>query len=135
MRTTCHPGQAIRRIARAGIHETRAVPSRCPWRLWVPASRARIARLPGMTAERLELHLRRLIELGARLAEVEEGLRVEAEWTGDQRGGELLDAGVVFLHRVVEEAPRGRQLVLDIGDLGLQLHEVLVGLEIRIGLR
>ena len=37
-------------------------------------------------------------------------------------------------HRVVEEAARRGDLVLDVGDLGLQLLEVLVGLEVRIGL-
>src|SRR5436853_7468581 len=91
-----------------------------------PGSRSRS---PGTTAVwELELHLRRLVELGARLAEIEEGLRMEAERAGDQCCGELLDAGVVFLHRVVEEATRGRELVLDVRDLALQLHEVLVGL-------
>ena len=59
---------------------------------------------------------------------------VEAERAREQRGRELLDAGIVLLHRIVEEAPRGRDLVLDVGELALQLLEVLVGLEVRIGL-
>src|SRR5690554_4900953 len=51
-----------------------------------------------------KLHARRLLELRARLAEVEELAVVEAERAGEQRGRKLLDRGVVFLHRVVEEA-------------------------------
>src|SRR6266540_986793 len=83
------------------------------------------------TAERLlELHLRRLIERLAVVPEVEEGARREAEHAGEQRRRELLDAGVVFAHRVVEEAARRRELVLDVGQLGLQLLEICVGLEV-----
>ena len=47
----------------------------------------------------------------------------------------MLDASVVLLHRVVEEPARRRDLVFDVGQLGLKLLEVLVGLEVRIGLR
>ena len=61
-----------------------------------------------------ELHLRRLLDLRARLAEVEERVLAEAERARDQHGREVLDAGVVFLHGVVEEAPRRRELVLDV---------------------
>ena len=43
--------------------------------------------------------------------------------------------GVVLADGVVEEAARGGELVLDVGELGLQLLEVRVGLEVRIGLR
>src|SRR5687768_7864764 len=82
-----------------------------------------------------ELHGGRLLELAARLAEVEELLAAEAERGCEQGGGKLLDAGVVFLHRVVEEAARCRELVLDVGQFGLQLLEVGVGLEVRIGFR
>ena len=42
---------------------------------------------------------------------------------------------VLYLHRIVEEPPRRRDLVLQIGELRLQLLEVLVGLQVRIGLR
>ena len=66
---------------------------------------------------------------------VEEFLARESERTRQQHGRELLDAGVVFLHGVVEEAARRRDLVLDVGQLALQLLEILVGLEVRIGLR
>src|SRR5262245_22846930 len=78
-----------------------------------------------------KLHLRRLLEHLALLgADVEEILRRKSERARQQHGGELLDAGVVFLHRVVEEAARGGDLVLDVGELGLELLEVLAGLEI-----
>src|SRR5437870_10606992 len=83
----------------------------------------------------LELHLRGLVELLALLgADVEELLRGEAERASEQHRGELLDAGVVLLHGIIEEAAGRGQLVLDVGELALQLLEVLIGLEIRIGL-
>jgi hypothetical protein len=53
----------------------------------------------------------------------------------EQRGRHLLDAGVVFLHRVVEEAAAGGDLVLEVGQFARQLLEVGIGLEVRIGLR
>src|SRR5664279_3442009 len=62
-------------------------------------------------------------------------LMAEAEDAGEQRRRELLDAGVIFLHRVVVEAARSGELVLDVGDLALQLLKALVGLQIRIGFR
>src|ERR1043166_218906 len=92
-------------------------------------------RLRGRVGRGLELHLRRLFKLRARLAEVEELLAVEAEQAGDQHRREVLDAGVVFLHGVVEEAPRGGELVLYVAKLVLELLEVGVGFEVRIGLR
>src|SRR5579859_2370683 len=83
----------------------------------------------------LELDLWRL-QLGLAVgAEIEEVLLCEAEHAGEQSGRETLDPGIVFLHRVVAEAPRRGDLVLQIGQLGLQLLEIGVGLEIRIGLR
>ncbi len=79
--------------------------------------------------------MRRLVEhLALFRAHIEELLRLEAERAGEQGGRELLDARVVLLHRVVEKAARGRDLVLDVGELGLQLLEVLAGLEVGIGL-
>jgi hypothetical protein len=51
----------------------------------------------------LELHLRRLLEHLALVAGFEEGLLVEAERAGEKSCRNLLDAGVVFLDRVVEE--------------------------------
>src|SRR5664280_2808504 len=83
----------------------------------------------------LELHTRRLFELRAVRADVEERALAEAEDAGEQRRRELLDAGVIFLHRVVVEAARSGELVLDVGDLALQLLKALVGFEIRIGFR
>src|SRR5208282_6406002 len=80
---------------------------------------------PGMTA--LELHLRRLCFGLAVLAEVEEFLRRETERRGKERGGKPLDAGVVFLHGIVEEAPCCGDLVLKIGQLRLQLLEIGTG--------
>src|ERR1700742_4016451 len=51
-----------------------------------------------------ELHAWRRLDLGAAGAEIEEVLSRETEHAGEQRGGHLLDAGVVFLDRVVEES-------------------------------
>src|SRR5262245_35882897 len=88
----------------------------------------------GLELHLLELDLRGLVELLALLdADVEELLRGEAERASEQHRGELLDAGVVLLHGIIEEAARGRELVLDVGELALQLLEVLIGLEVRIG--
>src|SRR5262245_51190348 len=75
-----------------------------------------------------KLHLWRLLEHLALLGpHVEEFLRRESERAGQQHGRELLDAGIVFLHRVVEETARRGDLVLDVGELSLQLLEVLAG--------
>src|SRR5258708_25601328 len=82
-----------------------------------------------------KLRLRCLVEHLALLdADVEEIFRRKSERPCQQHRGELLDAGVVFLHRVVEEAARGGDLVLDVGELGLELLEVLAGLQIGVGL-
>src|SRR3954471_7415936 len=89
----------------------------------------------GRSGEASELHLRRLLGRSAALAEIEEGVLAEAERSGEQHSRKVLNARVVLLHGVVEEAPRGRELVLDVGELGLQLLEVRVRFEIRIGLR
>src|SRR5215831_6661580 len=48
-----------------------------------------------------EFHLRHLLDRLAFVAEIEELLRREAERSRKQRRRELLDAGVVFAHRVV----------------------------------
>src|SRR4051794_14540441 len=82
----------------------------------------------------LELHLRHLADHLALATEVEELLRREAERAREQGGRELLDAGVVLLHRIIEEAPRGGELVFEVAELGLQLLEIGVGLEVRVGL-
>src|ERR1035437_10599740 len=74
------------------------------------------------------------LDVSACRAEVEEILAGEAEHAGEQRRGHLLDAGVVFLNRVGEEAAAGGDLVLEVGQLARQLLEVGVGLEVRIGL-
>jgi len=67
-------------------------------------------------------------------ADIEEILRRESKRGCQQHGRELLDSRVVFLNRVVEKAPRCGDLVLDVGELALQLLKVLAGLEIRVGL-
>jgi hypothetical protein len=59
---------------------------------------------------------------------------VKPIWRANSTAGERLDRGVVFRDRVVEEAPRRRELVLDVGELGLKLLEIGVGLEVGIGL-
>src|SRR5262249_34760966 len=87
------------------------------------------------TGRTSKLHLRRLAYGLALLAEVEKLPRRKSERGCEQRRREALDASVVFLHGVVEEAAGRRDLVLDVGQLRLQLLEVGVGFEIRIGLR
>src|SRR5438132_737688 len=90
---------------------------------------------PGMTNRRdhyrpLELHRRHGLDFGAAGAEVVKFLAGEAEHAGEQRGRHLLDAGVVFLDRVVEEAAAGGDLVLEVGKFARELLEVGVGLEV-----
>src|SRR5229473_8258211 len=83
----------------------------------------------------LKLQLWLLRESLALPSEIEKLLRREAERGSEQRRRELLDAGVVFAHRAVEEAPRGGDFVFDVGELGLQLLEIRVRLEVRVCLR
>ena len=52
-----------------------------------------------------------------------------------KRDGNVLDLDVEVAHGHVVEAPRGLDLVLGVGELVLELEEVLVGLQIRVGLR
>src|ERR1700716_3541883 len=82
-----------------------------------------------------KFYLRYRLDFGSGSAEVEKVLAGKAEHAGEQRGRHLLDAGVVFLNRVVEEAAAGGDLVLEVGQLACQLLEVGVGLQVRIGLR
>src|SRR6185369_2546963 len=89
---------------------------------------------PGIVPTGSELHAGRLLELGAAFTEIEERTLAEAKDRGKERRRELLDARVVLLHRVVEEAARGSELVLDVGKLALQLLEVRVGLKVGIAL-
>src|SRR6516165_7859658 len=85
-----------------------------------------------MTAS--EFHLRRLLKLFALLdPDIKEILRRKPESACQQHGRELLDAGVVFLHGVVEETSCCGDLVFKIGELVLELLKVLVGLEVGIG--
>src|ERR1700761_7815130 len=58
----------------------------------------------------------------------------EAGQAGDQVGRQGLYGVVVGLDRAGEELPRVRDLVLGVGQLDLQGGEVLVGLEIGVGL-
>src|SRR5262249_36758456 len=83
----------------------------------------------------LKLHARCLLKLGTSLAEIEESTLRETEHASEQRRRKLLDARVVFLNRVVEEAAGRRKLVFEVRQLGLQLLEVLICLEIWIGFR
>src|SRR5581483_6764206 len=92
---------------------------------WVLAPGLRVRGLgpsPGLTGS--ELHRRSLFQLGAFGTGVEELARLEAQRSGEQHRGELLDAGIVFLHRVVEEAACRGDLVFEIGQLRLQLLEI-----------
>src|SRR5262245_33879469 len=108
--------------------------------IWVPACAGTTAEcmareptnsIPDNTSK---LHLRRLLERLALLdANVKEILGCESKRARQQHRGELLDPGVVLLHRVIEEAAGGGDLVLQIRKLALQFAEVLAGLEVGIG--
>src|SRR5258706_14640535 len=84
---------------------------------------------------RSDLPRRHRLYFGPVSTEIEEIPAGETKHAGEQYGGHLLDAGVVLLNRVVEEAAAGRGLVLEGGQLARQLLGVGVGLEGRVGLR
>jgi hypothetical protein len=84
-------------------------------------------------ASRLELDLRRGLGDRPALAQVEKIALGKAEGGGEQHRGKALGLGVELGDGVVEEPAGGRELVLDVAQLTLQLQEVLVGLEVGIG--
>ena len=67
-------------------------------------------------------------------ADLEQRGRREVEHAGEDAGREHLAPVVVGHHRVVEGLARERDPVLGGGQLLGELHHVLVGLEVRIGL-
>src|SRR4029077_8682107 len=106
------PGHPRLKKARRGCPAHRCAKARCPSDAYGRAWRG-IGHRPTLIAS--ELHARGLFELGTALAKIEKRALYEAEHSGEQRRRELLDARIVFLHRIVEEAAGGRELVFDIG--------------------
>src|SRR5690349_21366903 len=90
------------------------------------------ATLRGRGCIRLEADRRRLAVV-ARL-ELEELAFPESERAGDQDGREHLDRVVVRQDRVVVDLARDRDLVLGVPELPLEVEEVLVRLQLRVGL-
>ena len=83
----------------------------------------------------LEFHLRRGLRCRCfRRVELVELAIAEAKRAGKKHRREGLRGCVVFLDRVVEEAAGSRDLVFEVGQLALQLQEILVRLEFGIGL-
>src|SRR5580765_1410250 len=80
-----------------------------------------------------ELDLRRLALLG-RFGRLQELRGTEVEHAREEVARERLALGVVFHHRVVERLAREGDLVLGAGQLLLHLQDVLVRLEVRVGL-
>jgi hypothetical protein len=81
----------------------------------------------------LELDLRRDCNAAPLFgAEIEEVLRAETEGLGEEGRRHALALAVIFLRRIVVEAPRRGDLVLEIVELVLELQEILVGLELGI---
>ena len=68
---------------------------------------------------RLELDRRCFANSRTLVAKIEKAFRRETEGGSEQSGGERLDAGIVFLHRIVEETARCRDLVLQVRQRGL----------------
>src|SRR5699024_8903670 len=62
----------------------------------------------------------------------EKGCLLEAGQPGHKHVRKALDAGIEIAHRAVVEAPRVRELILDLDQLAGELLEALGGLEIRI---
>ena len=67
--------------------------------------------------------------------DLEELACAEGQRARDQQRREHLDARVVVLDVRVVDAPRGLDLVLDLGQLGLQALEALGRAQLRVGLR
>src|SRR5690606_24962641 len=82
-----------------------------------------------------ELHLRCLAHLGAIGRDVEQCGRREVEHARDDARGKHLAPVVVGHDRVVVGLAGEGDLVLGAGQLFCELHHVLVGLEVRVGLR
>ena len=93
--------------------------------------RARCATRAGRSVSG-EAHLRRLA-LGVVL-DLEELPLGEAERVGEDHGREGLDRVVEGEHRVVVDLARDGDLVLGVAELVLQVEEVLVRLQLRVGL-
>ena len=72
--------------------------------------------------------------LALRLVRLEELALREAERACEDDARERLDRVVVGQHRVVVDLPRDRDAVLGAGELVLELAEVLVGLQLGVGL-
>src|SRR5205085_11253824 len=70
----------------------------------------------------------------SRLFDIEELSLLEVEHSGDDIRRKLLDAGVQEHDLIVVELPRERDLGFGSAELFLQGKEVLVGLEVRVGL-
>src|SRR3989338_7431929 len=81
----------------------------------------------------LERNLGRLAFLG-RLGGDEQLRGAEAEGAGEHHVGEGLALGVVFHHRIVERLAGEGDLVLGAGELLLQAEDILVRLQVRVGL-
>src|SRR5688572_33462104 len=69
---------------------------------------------------------------GVRLGDLEVVALAEPEHAGDEDGGEGLNRGIELAHRAVVVLPAEADLVLRRGQLLLELHDVLVRLEIRV---
>ena len=83
----------------------------------------------------LELDFGRFFHFGTlRSLDLVHRLLVEAEHASNEVAWESLHSVVQFAGGRVEETADGSQLVLDVGQFALQLHEVLVCLQVGISL-
>ena len=70
--------------------------------------------------------------LTVRFVDLEVRRLLEVEQSGDDVGRHDLDLGVVLLHHIVIELAGVGDFLLERLELGLQVQEVLVGLQLRI---
>src|SRR5260370_41705580 len=82
---------------------------------------------------RSEFNGRHRLDFGAGGAEVEEIPAGEAEHAGEQHGGPLLDAGVVFPKRGVEETAAPGGLLLPVGQHARPTQGVCVWIGVPVG--
>src|SRR3990167_5665255 len=108
-------------------------------RLWADAADEADAfhapsRAPVVRRDWSELDARRRFDRRAAVRrKLEEFPLLEAAERRDEIARDLLDRGVEFLDRVVEEAARRSELVFNIRKLTLQLEKIRVRLEVGIG--
>jgi hypothetical protein len=90
---------------------------------------------PSSPCDPSKLYFRRLVGHLTVVTELEELMRHETKSMREQHGRESLDHAVVTLDHAIDRTARSGELVLDAGQVGLEMLEIAVCLEVRVSLR